>query len=74
MKTLEEWDKHLHKLEVNFKMKYGSDDETYEKDIYSLLTAYYATVVSAIKEGLILESEMLELAHNIAQLEEEPTK
>lgn len=67
MKTLEEWDEHLHRLEVNFKMKYGLDDETYEEDLWSLVTAYYATVVSAINEGLVVESEMLELAHNIAQ-------
>lgn len=71
MKTAEEWDKHLAILEVNFKQKYGFDDEAFEKDIFPLVTAYYAGMIEATNEGLVTESQLMELAHNIAKLEEE---
>lgn len=71
MKTLEEWDEHLYRLEVNFRQKYGLDDETYEKDVLPLVTAYYAAMIEATKEGLMTESQLMELAHTIANSEEE---
>lgn len=71
MKTLDDWDKHLNKLERNFKQKYGLDDETYQKDLFPLFSAYYAGMIEATKEGLVTESQLMELAHNLANLEGE---